>query len=269
MLANGVVGDLLDLPSEVELLTNLSTICLVDAIKPVTFQRFVLVTSPKAQRYKEALKAPDVYRLCMSIWNEEELEKLWKLGFESVTKWREYYDKWGGIPRSVFVKASPDEQKQLDHRTSNVGIDHCIVRYNTDEISGIVLHIDVTQEGGYKDLQVRFASQYVEKKVIGYYCKKGIEQLIGKFIRGYEGESSFASTRGFLFEALAHRRLAGGGKFEVCLLLIIPARHNIDSGLGPTLGESNRGDSGIFTYGRVHLPHFSPSFQARRALPTT
>ena len=50
-----------------------------------------------------------------------ELEQLWKLRFNSTVSehvWKEYYEKWGGIPRSVLEKTSPNDQKKLDLRSS-------------------------------------------------------------------------------------------------------------------------------------------------------
>ena len=86
-----------------------------------------------------------------------------------------------------------------------------------------MLHLHVTVEGGYQDFQVRFASLYVEEKVVTYY-ENGMQKSIIKYIEECAGAPTFASTRGYLFEAVAHRILIKGGKFLVCLLLTFSAR---------------------------------------------
>ena len=47
-------------------------------------------------------------------------------------------------------------------KCNNIGTD----RYNTTKVSRLVLHMTVTVKGKYKDFRVRFASLYIEKKVI-------------------------------------------------------------------------------------------------------
>ena len=76
-------------------------------------------------------------------------------------------------------------------RCSNVDIDSCMksigtVHYNSTEVSGIVLHLHVTVEGGYQDFQVRFASLYVEEKVVTYY-ENGMQKSIIKYIQECAG----------------------------------------------------------------------------------
>ena len=201
------------------------TFCVADATHPVRGRQFVLVSSPKGDRYKELLKQPNVYMLCMPTWGATELANLWKLRFPSLDEsvWRGYYDKWGGVPRSVLEKSDSQDQQILEQRSNNVDIDSCMRwigtdRYNTTEVSGIVLHLTATPEGKYIDFRVRFASLYVEKKVLHHFSEKGMQQMITKYIRECE-DTVFASAKVFLFEAVAHRILAGGGEFDVCLTL--------------------------------------------------
>ena len=69
----------------------------------------------------------------------------------------------------------------------------------------------------------------MERKIVEYYCKRGIQHEMIKHIKGYEGQSAFAAVRGFLFEAIAHRILAMGGEFVVCLQPTIPATRFLSS----------------------------------------
>lgn len=106
-----------------------NTFCVADAVGPGTCQKWVMVTSPKTERYKELAKAPNVKVLGMPLWDESELEQLRELRFSSVLEstWRGYYDRWGGVPRSVFDKITPFDQRELDMRCSKVDIDSCEV----------------------------------------------------------------------------------------------------------------------------------------------
>ena len=229
LLANGDVCGPDDMREHNTAFYSKNTFCVADAVKPGVSQQWVLVTSPKTKRYKELAKAPNVNMLGMPLWDERELKKLWRLRFSSVPEsaWRGYYDRWGGVPRSVFDKITTLDQEGLDMRCTNVDIDSCMKwigtdHYNSTEASGIVLHLHVTVGGEYKDIQVRFASLYVEQKVVKYY-EKGMQKLIIKYIQDCAAPT-FASTRGYLFEAVAHRMLTRGGKFLVCLLITFPAR---------------------------------------------
>ena len=74
----------------------------------------------------------------------------------------------------------------------------------------------MTEEGGYRDFRILFASLYVETAVIRLY-ERDTKQKLMDFIRTSEGDQSFTSPRGYIFESLAHRLIAGGGSFKVCL----------------------------------------------------
>ena len=70
-----------------------------------------------------------------------------------------YYDRWGGVPRSVLEKTSSYDQNLLDAGSNEGGINVCMKwlgtdRYDTTEISGLVLHINVTAERKYQDWRV-------------------------------------------------------------------------------------------------------------------
>ena len=96
-----------------------------------------------------------------------------------------YYDRWGGVPRSVLEKTSSHYQEQLEQRSGQVDIDLCLKwigsdYYNTTEVSGLVFHMSVTAEGDYQDFKVQFASLYVERKVLEY-CNQCIHELVTRW----------------------------------------------------------------------------------------
>ncbi|RPB19041.1 hypothetical protein L211DRAFT_668245 [Terfezia boudieri ATCC MYA-4762] len=203
--------------------THCNTFYIADAIEPIAgrTRRFVLVTSPKRDRYKELAKAPNVYKLGMPIWDELELERLWKLRFPSITEsdWRGYFSKWDGVPRSILEKTNSFYQEDLYNNCQAVDIDACMKwigtnRYNSTSISGTVLHMTVTPEGKYEDFRVKFASLYIENIIVSYY-ERNMPKMITKYILDTEEDSVYASTRGYIFEAIAHWILARGGKFQV------------------------------------------------------
>ena len=68
LLADGTIGQF-HYQEHLAVLTK-STFHVADAVKPPqSTTRFVLVTLPKEARFKEWLKAPDVERLGMTIWD--------------------------------------------------------------------------------------------------------------------------------------------------------------------------------------------------------
>lgn len=126
---------------------------IVDAMSPLLpLEQFVLLTSPKHQRYKELQKQTNVETLGMPIWDAEELHQLWEFQYKSViteSEWKDRFNKWGGIPRSVLSKGSVTYQQALDDNCSNLDLNTCLKsvglqKYDSNSVSGTVLHLTVT-----------------------------------------------------------------------------------------------------------------------------
>ena len=216
VLANGDVIEpfIGDIPSSPQF-------TIVDAITPPKpFRQYVLVTSPKRQRYKKLNKAPNTKMFGMPVWNEDELYTLWQSQYSALNEqeWKERFYKWGGVPRSIFIKTDDAYQSSLKYNIDQLDIDACLrsiglTGYETSSISGTVLHLTVTED--YEDFKVIFASLYVEALVFQQY-EKSMWQKFTHFIQASEDDKFFSSARGFIFEALAHRLLTRGGQFHVC-----------------------------------------------------
>ena len=137
--------------------TDRGSFYIADAIKPVTgvHSQFVLLTSPQYVRFKELQKSPHVSTMGMPLWDEMEISQLWKLQYTTTfteSDWKGRFDKWGGIPRSVLEVTDHVYQEQLEESVKHIDIESCLnsigmLRYDTDNASGTVLHMTVTAEG--------------------------------------------------------------------------------------------------------------------------
>ena len=83
-----------------------------------------------------------------------------------------------------------------------------------------MLHLTVTEDGGYEDFKVLFASLHVEARASQRY-EQSMWQKFTHFIQENENDQGFASARGNIFEVLAHRLLTRGGQVQVCLQLLL------------------------------------------------
>ena len=92
-----------------------------------------------------------------------------------------------------------------------------MLRYDTNNASGTVLHMTVIVEGNYQDFRIGFAS-YIEQIVFEQYAG-GMHQKLARFVKESEDDTILAASRGFIFEFFAHRIIAKGGAFKVCLSL--------------------------------------------------
>ena len=95
VLADGNIADADIAGDLIGAIYSNNTFCVADATQPIANRQFVLVSSPKADRFKKLLKEPKVYMLDMPIWDETELAKLRELRFSSVDEsvWREFHDR--------------------------------------------------------------------------------------------------------------------------------------------------------------------------------
>ena len=117
-------------------------------------------------------------------------------------------------------------QDRLEDNIEKLDLDLCLqyigfpTFYNSDQFSETVLHCIVTHDGEYQDIRVVFASPYVEQRIISRY-EKGMQHIMTKFIKDREGVTEhLATSRGYVFETVAHRILQRGGDFYVCFLLV-------------------------------------------------
>lgn len=74
----------------------------------------MFVTSPKESRWHEFAKDPGCKMLYLPTYSRDEMFRLRDLCFphlDNDTSVDERYCKWGGIPRSVLLKTSPDSEE--------------------------------------------------------------------------------------------------------------------------------------------------------------
>ncbi|CAG8465140.1 7752_t:CDS:1 [Paraglomus brasilianum] len=202
---------------------------IVDAHKPVKIIGFlnvktILITSPNREFYGEFVKERAAF-LFMPLWTADELEKAFLTCYMQPTDdqnmalenmWKRV-ERWGAIPRRVLQVALADvdlnialSRCNLDYLKSLVGA----IGVDASHISHILIHINTWD---YLQPYLQFGSKYIETEVMNllFLSKK---DYIREFIKASEGESSFSSLRGTIFENMVHNTLLKGGKFKAKIL---------------------------------------------------
>ncbi|KAI9093157.1 hypothetical protein DFS34DRAFT_666843 [Phlyctochytrium arcticum] len=197
---------------------------IADAVTPsfVVPARTVLVTSPRFERFKEFEKQDHTEIRWMPTWDLDELQSLHALAFPEMA-WEDVMARtafWGGVPRTVLVKARGESAKTdvLDGKFLGLSdLRKCFESegkdlYPSAAVSGRILHLRT--EDPYEDAVVRFASN----KVADVLLRKFGAELKNDILRLFTAASDntmFSGLRGAIFENLAHHRLRAGGTFQV------------------------------------------------------
>ncbi|CAG8580043.1 2290_t:CDS:2, partial [Ambispora leptoticha] len=191
----------------------------------------IQLTSPKGERFKEAVKWPGFTKYFMPLWELEEITALWTLQYKNkkygqdeeftLELFGELLDRWGPIPRSVLLKWNDMSYQQNYQQSINVvNLEDCINSIDksgmpTDTISGRLVYLDPDPE--FASAVYRVASPRVFNRVIQEYeirTKRNARDLI-------MSSHEFPKIAGFrrnMFEDFAHRALQNGGTFRVrCL----------------------------------------------------
>ncbi|CAG8591890.1 2156_t:CDS:2, partial [Funneliformis mosseae] len=157
-----------------------------------------LVTTPKSDRWEQFIKThPRNYYA--PIWTEEEIWSVWNWNdyYKNKipeTRVRELIERWGCIPRRVFVEYN--DEPDLDRLLSRCNIHEYLQNDGTglhDNYSGNIIHIIPNYDFTKKEYAP--ASNEISKALYNYYAKNTRETII-KIIRDFA-------------------RTAGGGDFKV------------------------------------------------------
>ncbi|CAG8602124.1 11129_t:CDS:2, partial [Cetraspora pellucida] len=199
-------------------LNNRNNFLLVDA-QALTFKYkayMILFTSPKRERFNDALKWTGFSEYFMPIWDQKEIKTLWDLQYKNKKNkngeeftyelFDELLGKWGPIPRSVLSK--------WDNKTYQNKFNKLIESSDLETFSGRLIHLDVTSN--FTKVVYRFASPKVANLMIEKYLiakRTDVRNLITS-----SNDPITAVFRGNLFEDYAHLELQRGGMFRVrCL----------------------------------------------------
>jgi hypothetical protein len=191
----------------------------------------ILLTSPKVERFNEAVKWNGFTQYFMPVWELEEITALWTLLYKG-KKNREgkeltfellgiLLEKWGPIPRSVLLKWDDETyQERYDTLIAEANLENCINSIDKegmpkDTASGKLVHLDVYPT--LKKAVCRLASPVISNQIIQNYETK-TRKSVRDFIMSSYKCPGVAGFRGNLFEDLAHLELQKGCKFRVrCL----------------------------------------------------
>jgi hypothetical protein len=192
--------------------------------------RTLMVTSPQHKRYHAYSKTPLTTIRYMPVWTHDEIKTCWHKLYKSTMDEEfveDLYSKWGGIARQVLEQAKDQGNLPLlEKAISSCDMDACIRSVgeisNKDDASHRIVHIIVEDRIGpdgaevdpFIHTHIEFASAYVADQVTLRFWEQQRKDLL-TFLKSSAGEGGVASLRGNMFEALAHKFLRRGGKFNV------------------------------------------------------
>ncbi|CAG8719425.1 245_t:CDS:2, partial [Cetraspora pellucida] len=222
-----------------ETLNNPNNFFLIDA-QVLTFNYnayMILFTSPKMERFNEALKWTGFNEYFMPIWDQEEIFTLWDLQYKNkknkndeefiLKLFGELLDKWGTIndasrnyleaslgpiPRSVLSKwDSKAYQNKFDSLINKFDLETCMKSINssgmpTDIVSSRLVHLDVTSN--FMKVVYRFASLKVSSLITEKY--QNIKRTDVRNLITSSNDPISTVFRGNLFEDYAHLELQRG-----------------------------------------------------------
>lgn len=179
----------------------------------------IVFSSPEKANYHQFAKDANPVKLFMPTWELDELLECnskcsLHVSEEAVCTG---FAKWGGIPRCVLEERDVNE---LDTKIEGCSTDSLIKAVkNSGGISigvdsHMLLHLNVVEDGEYKNVNIMFASPYVIK----YFIEKrntSQHSMAEEFVNSVIGIPSLATARGEVFKILAHKKLVKGGRFTI------------------------------------------------------
>jgi hypothetical protein len=186
----------------------------------------IYTTSPNLMSRK-FLKRDHVHVRYMPIWDSLELLACREVCFPDVarTDFAAMYRLFGGVIRSSIAKGSTEVDRvvvmdalndtialpevNLKMMTASVGASFLDSR--TDPVAHTLLHMMVAPT--YHRFVYAFASDYIRDQVLMKTASAQEDQC--KIWLAQHKEAAYASLRGQIFEAYAHRRLREGGDYSV------------------------------------------------------
>ncbi|CAG8468852.1 19340_t:CDS:2 [Cetraspora pellucida] len=147
---NMQIGDALQF---YEMLNNPNNFFLVDS-QALTFKYkayMILFTSPKMERFNEAVKWPGFMKYYMPIWDQKEIFTLWDLQYKNKKNKNdeEFTYKWGPIFRSVLLKwDNMSFQNEFNNLIDKADLKICVDSIDiygmlTNTASGRLIHLEI------------------------------------------------------------------------------------------------------------------------------
>jgi hypothetical protein len=138
-----------------------------DAFTPPETKAFtVFITSPKKERWHELEKSPAATMLYFPVYSEAEMLRCREICFPNlpVKGVMERYHKWGGIPRSVLLKADSPSQRKLEAEVSKLRYEVAREVLEADDpprgVSDKLVHIKIVGEQAGSALEPTEAGYY-------------------------------------------------------------------------------------------------------------
>jgi hypothetical protein len=173
-----------------------------------------LVASPEREHYKEFLKYGQTTTLrYLPVWSLDELYLASGLYDMKKEKVEERYNLIGGIARFVLEKSKVNLKEEIGIALKKFEMKHFKFLQGVDDVSKMnqsILHFDVDEK--FESESMRFCSDYAAQKAVEKFWE-GKRYELFVFLKCSEADSSTAALRGQLFEQVAHKMLAAGGKF--------------------------------------------------------
>lgn len=191
--------------------------------------RIILVSSPKAQRWRQFSKHEKVRTTVMKPWEYDELVDARNiLGIDiELAVLEERFRILGRTFRNVLTNYSNDDEDTDPIKVVDTAIKQCDVQQTInsngeqvgshEQASSILIHLIPHESRNYHDTMYTFATHYV-----GTHVLKKLQQQYAEhyksMLRHAGSNLMFSTMTGRIFEEVAHGILAAGGIFQIRLL---------------------------------------------------
>jgi len=182
----------------------------------------VITSSPNRENYKDFEKSLSIKHYYMPTWSYDELLLLHehcynKGGQRDRTNFERKYAYYGGVPRfciNVDMEFNLGDWERIINDCSVENVMKMIGRGTiADSQTNVINHrlIHIIPNANYESATLQFGSQKICDAFLAQYYDC-VETEFIKFIET-KTDTVYASLRGQLFEAYAHRAIAAGGEF--------------------------------------------------------
>jgi hypothetical protein len=218
LIFNGKIEKMVDYKQVEPYLTDPLTWYLVDSVSNPGEHKSIIVNvaSPNVDNYKLFNKYMKLKKYYMSPWTQEEINSCATLHEIASTVVESRYKKFGGIPRLIF--SDKNEEFELTIKINNSRLKDAVdavqnIETSRESFSHTLVHIIPSQD--YEAYKLRFASDYIYKKVAQSYYEKEKDNFLAYIKMCGDHSHVYGSLRGRLFEFYAHDKIAQGGQFQI------------------------------------------------------
>ncbi len=182
--------------------------------------RKLIISSPNSHRLSGLHSNVGMLTLFMDRWTFEEIQQLHVTAFRNAgisdDQLREAFDVFGGIPRLLFDQDERKRNALLWKQINELNMEDMVHIFRTPEFINLprqlrtdtLIHV-VPADGDIEDFKRVFASEYISRRLAERFVEDR-SYMAQAFTACVSHVKEFGSWRGYMLEAMAHKKLPAG-----------------------------------------------------------